>query len=123
MKNRHLCVTLICKQSAFEQQQQARVAFREFSQKSTVNSDRLKFTYLYEDVQHSFVKALAGVNQTRSETTLEVVIIWRTDVRKMNYEFMQSGWSLDAKSLPQSRKELEKRLTEVLKGDMLLPYR
>ncbi|XP_005101904.2 dnaJ homolog subfamily C member 16 [Aplysia californica] len=121
VKKRSLCVTLICKKS--ESHDEARISFREFAQNSPLGSERIRFTYLYEDTQQNFVKALTKGNQTRSQTILEVAILWRTDTRKLSYEFVPHGWSLDPQYSPQSRQQLEKRLTELLRGDALLPYR
>lgn len=52
-----------------------------------------------------------------------MVIIWRVDTHKLNYEFLEHGWSLDPQAVPQSRHELEERLTSILNGDNLLPYK
>ncbi|BFZ23270.1 hypothetical protein BsWGS_26309 [Bradybaena similaris] len=121
IKKRRLCVALVTKKA--EEYNIARETFREFAQTSRIQNERVKFVYIYEDVQHNFIKALTKGNETRSKVKVEVVIIWRVDTHKLNYEFLEHGWSLDPQAVPQSRRELEERLTSILNGDNLLPYK
>ena len=121
IRRRQLCVALVSKKAEFTDQVHS--SFREFAQNSRMSSKRVRFAYIYEDVQKYFIKTLTQGNETRSQNVREVVILWRTDTRKLNYEFIKNGWNLDKDYLPKSRRELEKRLTELLEGNDLLPYR
>ncbi|GFR97197.1 DnaJ-like protein subfamily C member 16 [Elysia marginata] len=55
--------------------------------------------------------------------TKKVVILTRSDQRKLSYEFLEDGWGLDPAAVPQSRRQLEQRLHEILAGDSLLALR
>lgn len=50
----------------------ARETFREFAQTSRIQNERVKYVYIYEDVQHNFIKALTKGNETRSKVKVEV---------------------------------------------------
>lgn len=54
---------------------------------------------------------------------MQVVIFWRMAGRRIQYEFLEQGWSLDQQNIVKSRQQLEERLTQILNGDSLLPYR
>ncbi len=49
--------------------------------------------------------------------------MWRMDTKKMNYEFLQSGWNIETESIGESRKQLESRIESLLTTDHLLPYK
>ncbi|KAK3785651.1 hypothetical protein RRG08_023906 [Elysia crispata] len=121
LKKARLCVALITKQ--VKDHEAARTTFRAFASSSSIQSDRVKFVYIYEDVQQNFVKALTKGNETRSWLVVEVVILTRYDQRKLSYEFLEDGWGLDPTVVPESRRQLERRLHEILTGDSLLPLR
>ena len=53
----------------------------------------------------------------------QVAIIWHQDNKRVSYEFLEQGWSLDDDSLDLSRNALRKRLLELLESDHLLPYK
>ncbi|XP_059178556.1 dnaJ homolog subfamily C member 16-like [Physella acuta] len=121
MKKRKLCVALVTKK--VDEHDEARNSFRHFAMHTRVPNERVKFVYIYADVQQSFINALTKGNETRSKTVVEVVIIWRQDTHRLSYEFLEHGWSLDPETLPLSREKLEERLTQILNGDNLLPYK
>ena len=49
--------------------------------------------------------------------------MWHQDNKRVSYEFLEQGWSLDDDGLDLSRSALRKRLTELLESDHLLPYK
>ncbi|XP_055863327.1 dnaJ homolog subfamily C member 16-like [Biomphalaria glabrata] len=121
LKKRKLCVALITQTIA--EHDIARTTFREFAQSANTQNGRVRFVYIYADVQKNFVNALTKGNHTRAAPVVEVVIIWRIDTRRLSYEFLEEGWSIDPNAVPLSRKKLEEKLTEILTGDDLLPYK
>ncbi|RUS80055.1 hypothetical protein EGW08_012172, partial [Elysia chlorotica] len=121
LKKSRLCVALITKQAP--DHEAARISFREFASSSPIQTDRVKFAYIYEDKQQNFVQALTKGNVTRSQLVVEVVILTRYDQRKLSYEFLEDGWGLDPVTVPESRRQLERRLHEILAGDSLLTLR
>ncbi|GFN76092.1 Dnaj-like protein subfamily c member 16 [Plakobranchus ocellatus] len=121
LKKPRLCVALVTKKG--EEHEGARTTFRTFASLSSIQPDRVKFAYIYEDVQQNFIKALTKGNETRSKLVVEVVILTRQDQRKLSYEFLDKGWGLDPAVVPESRKRLEQRLHQILTGDSLLPFR
>ncbi|GFR73313.1 DnaJ homolog subfamily C member 16-like [Elysia marginata] len=121
LKKARLCVALITKK--VKEHEIARTTFRSFASSSSIQTDRVKFVYIYEEVQQNFVKALTKGNETRSQMVVEVVILTRSDQRKLSYEFLEDGWGLDPAAVPQSRRQLEQRLHEILAGDSLLALR
>ncbi|KAH9504393.1 DnaJ sub C member 16, partial [Bulinus truncatus] len=121
LKKRKLCVTLVTHKTP--EHDAARNTFREFAQNADTQNGRIRFVYIYADVQQNFISALTKGNQTRAAPVVEVVIIWRQDTRRLSYEFLEEGWSLDPQAVPLSRKKLEEKLTELLSGDNLLPYK
>lgn len=121
IKKRKLCVALVTKK--VDEHDAARNTFRDFAQTARTENGRIRFVYIYSDVQENFMNALTKGNETRSQTEVEVAIIWRQDTRRLNYEFLEQGWSLDPEAVALSRKKLEERLTQLLTGDNLLPYK
>ncbi|XP_076451608.1 dnaJ homolog subfamily C member 16-like [Babylonia areolata] len=123
IKRRKLCVALITNKIA--DHDAARDKFRQFAQvvSSSLNPERLRFVYLYEEVQQKVMQVLTKGNSTRKTTVLEVVIIWHQDQRRVSYEFLEQGWSLEEGGVDASRAALKKRLTELLESDHLLPYK
>ncbi|XP_041378311.1 dnaJ homolog subfamily C member 16-like [Gigantopelta aegis] len=118
---RSFCIVLVTKES--EDHDYHRSTFRDFAQSSRTPPSRVKYVYIYEEKQSNFIGALLKGNKTRQESVLEVAIIWRVDKKKVNYEFLEDGWSSDTHLNSISRKRLEERLTSLLTSDHLLPYR
>nr|KAG5695354.1 hypothetical protein BaRGS_006578 [Batillaria attramentaria] len=123
LKRRKLCVALVT--NKIEEHDVHREKFRQFAMSISLklNPDRVRFVYLFEEVQQKVIQALTKGNSTRTTKVLEVAIIWHQDDRRVSYEFLEQGWSLDDDGLAVSRAALQKRLTELLETDHLLPYR
>lgn len=123
VKRRKFCVALVTNKVVDHDIHHER--FRQFATSSAMklNPERVRFVYLYEDVQQKVIQALTKGNTTRTTTVLEVAIIWHQDDRRVSYEFLEQGWSLDPEQLPASHSALQKRLSELLETDHLLPYR
>lgn len=123
LKNRKLCVALVT--NKVKEHDVAREKFRQFALaiSNTLNLERLRFVYLYAEVQTKVMEALAKGNSTRTGLVLEVAIIWHQDSKRVSYEFLHQGWSLAEDDLDVSREALKKRLTELLERDHLLPYK
>ncbi|XP_046332432.2 dnaJ homolog subfamily C member 16-like [Haliotis rufescens] len=121
LKRRKFCVVLVTKQSVDHDPH--RVSFRNFAQSKKFSDDKVKFVYIYEDTQHKFISTLTKGNVTRKESTVEVAIMWRMDSQKLNYEFLESGWSINSERVGASREQLEARLHTLLTSDRLLPYK
>ncbi|KAK7093775.1 dnaJ homolog subfamily C member 16-like [Littorina saxatilis] len=123
LKRRKLCVALITNKIA--EHDAARDRFRQFAlgEGIRLHPERVRFVYLYEEVQKKVMEVLTRGNTTRTTNVLEVAIIWPQDKKRVNYEFLEQGWSLDDDGLDISREALRKRLTELLETDHLLPYK
>ncbi|PVD36895.1 hypothetical protein C0Q70_03886 [Pomacea canaliculata] len=123
LKKRKLCVALVTKK--VPEHDVHRERFRKFAHSvaSQLAPDRVRFVYLYEEVQQRVMQALTKGNMTRTDTVLEVAILWHLDDGRVSYEFLEQGWNLQEDGLVVSREALTKRLTELLTSDHLLPYK
>ncbi|KAL4220901.1 DnaJ molecular chaperone y domain [Mactra antiquata] len=121
VKNRRLCVVLITKKG--KEHDSFRNGFRKYSQRSSfVYNPRVQFTYVYEDTQQAFVKALSKGKQLQvDEDRVKVAILWRMEKFELKYEWLETGW--------QRQKEkhcgsiLEDRLNVLLTTDSVMPYK
>ncbi|ESO88811.1 hypothetical protein LOTGIDRAFT_218980 [Lottia gigantea] len=120
-KSRRLCVVLVTKKA--NEHDNHRALFRQFAVDSKFPQERVRFTYMYEDTQEKFIKALTMGNKTRSNDVLEVAILWKMDTKRINYEFLEYGWNIRENSIGLSRNSLNARLHELLENNGYLMYK
>lgn len=110
IKHRRFCVILVTKQTT--DHDCYRSSFRSYVQQAPTFQDRVRFTYVYKETQSQFVDALLNGNSSSEPegSQLKLTILWRVDKKRLNYEWVEPGWSMDSELNALTRQNLEKRL-------------
>ncbi|KAK6618367.1 hypothetical protein RUM44_002819 [Polyplax serrata] len=119
-RRKRLCVVLISENT--KEHDEPRQAMRQFAQESTYNSERVRFSYIYQERQQEFINSLL-LGSSR-KTVLNVVILWRRDMNHIKYEWMQGSWTL-SKTSPEwnkTKQTLESTITKLLNTEETLTY-
>ena len=102
---KRLCVLLINsgKDHSIPEEEQKRSHLRTF----ILNNDfeRVKFAYVFKDVQADFVQALTSKGQNNQD--LNLAIVWRKDAKKLHYEWFKQVWSSSQDELNANKTEDE----------------
>ena len=81
---KRLCVILISTNNGEPSEELRRQALRSFLADHKFSPDRIRFTYIFSDVQRSFVQALRSTS-TKDEN---LAVIWRTDEYNLKFEWL-----------------------------------
>ncbi|KAJ9586685.1 hypothetical protein L9F63_019723, partial [Diploptera punctata] len=110
---KRLCVVLVSEDTPYHDE--PRQALREFAQEAPYSTERVRFTYIFQEKQTEFVSALANGEGSPAEPVLHVVIIWRRDANHIKYEWLPHTWN-GAKSQEwnETRDRLESTLQRLL---------
>lgn len=88
---RRLCCVLLCARGPGSQP--ARAALRRLARRAPAPPARAHFAYVYTHAQPDFVRALAnGSGIDTSEVEHRIVIIWRREVSRIQYEWFNESW-------------------------------
>ncbi|GAB1609052.1 dnaJ homolog subfamily C member 16-like [Argonauta hians] len=112
-RQRKLCVVLLTRNT--EEHDGHRTSFRNYAEQATSFQKRVKFSYIFQDLQYRFIDALLDGNHSDevSERT-KIVILWRLNQKHINYEWVEPGWLPEPHDNQVVRKNLESRLQELL---------
>ncbi|XP_021948075.1 dnaJ homolog subfamily C member 16 [Folsomia candida] len=83
---RRLCVVFLTRKTKILEDEDSAKALREYALRQG-SSVRVKFAYLYGEVQRDFVSSLSG-----SKKDSNLMIIWRQTSSKISYEWIEGGW-------------------------------
>ena len=88
---KRLCVVLINagKDHSIVEEEQKRSHLRAFVQSNEF--ERVRFTYVFKDIQSNFVQALTSEGQSNED--LNLAIVWRKESKKLHYEWFKQVWS------------------------------
>ena len=99
---KRLCVTLFT--SVSPEHEKYRAALREFSKRYKFSPERVRFTYVFVERQAAFVASFrnptpllgGGEAAVTIDPLLRVAILWRRDLSRVKYEWLESEWSPDS---------------------------
>ncbi|KAL0267988.1 UNVERIFIED_CONTAM: hypothetical protein PYX00_010093 [Menopon gallinae] len=117
---KRLCIVLISENT--EDHDEPRQAMRQFAQESLYNSERVRFSYIYQERQQEFINSL--LTGSPEETALNVVILWRRDTNHIKYEWLRGGWARSQNS-PQwneTKERLDSTILKLLKTEETLTH-
>lgn len=97
---KRLCVTLM----STGEQEEHRQSMREFVQDYKFSPERVRFTYILLEKQADFVRSL--VSASNVEPALRVAIMWRRDVDKIKFEWLDTPWEFTPEKVNASRDSL-----------------
>ena len=81
---KRLCVILISTNNGDPNEEMRRQALRSFLADHKFSPERVRFTYIFSDVQRSFVHSL----RSSAENDENLAIIWRTDEYNLKFEWL-----------------------------------
>ena len=102
-----LCVVLInTKQDDDSLEEAKRSHLRHFINKHSGFDERVKFAYIFKEVQTHFVQALSN-----NEDNYNLAILWRKESKKLKYEWFRRPWTENEDNKTQEElKEMLKKL-------------
>ena len=102
---KRLCVVLINagKDHSNVEEQLKRSHLRAFIQ--TNEFERVRFAYVFKDVQADFVQALMSEGQSTED--LNLAIVWRKEAKKLHYEWFKQAWNSSQDELKANKTETE----------------
>ena len=121
---KRLCAVLISQQNT-PLHDLARHKFRQAALESSYSTERVRYTYVFKDMQSEFVSALSTGEGSPLEPLLHVVIIWRRDANHLKYEWLPIGWieaAQDENQWNETRRNLEQTIQRLLRASEALPY-
>ncbi|ESO05876.1 hypothetical protein HELRODRAFT_159956 [Helobdella robusta] len=89
--------------------------FKQYSD-NYLHRDRVRFAYLLEETQRTFVQLLTWGRSYYNETanSLKVVIMWRKDAKTLNYDLLEDGWFGRVSNQLRARRKLNQHLEWLL---------
>nr|XP_058959875.1 dnaJ homolog subfamily C member 16-like [Pocillopora verrucosa] len=121
---RRLCVVLFTKQG---QNDKEKLALRLFAtDKKYLSERRLKFLYIYEDVQRDLVEEFKdGVKAdscAENKTASKVIVLWNKGQKQVRYDWLPGGWCVNESEEPLTKARLSVMLEDLLSGEGKLRY-
>ncbi|KAJ1527591.1 hypothetical protein ONE63_007554 [Megalurothrips usitatus] len=115
---KRLCVVLVSENTPYHDS--PRQALRQFAQDSTYNSDRVRFTYIFQERQSEFINALTSGEGSPPESTLHIVILWRRDASHIKYEWLPSCLNPAMDQWNDTKSNLESTIQRLLQSNAAL---
>lgn len=121
LKQRKLCVILFTQKNS--QYDSYRFSFRNYARQAPSFQGRVRFTYLYEEIQQHFVNnVMKDSVLNMDETNLKIILLWHRQPNQISFEWVQPGWSNDVHLNMLTRHNLEKRLQELINDSLKLKH-
>ncbi|XP_006815097.1 dnaJ homolog subfamily C member 16-like [Saccoglossus kowalevskii] len=117
--SKQFCVILITSDTSAHDE--GRAVLRDFVKKSNYPRNKVRFSYIYENTQNAFVKALSKGRVLQNDWPLPLAVIWRKKTTRVAYEWLPTGWSGKQEQSEEDKENLRIFLDKILSGSMLLP--
>ncbi|XP_023017800.2 dnaJ homolog subfamily C member 16 l(3)80Fg [Leptinotarsa decemlineata] len=111
-----LCVVLVT--SSSRSHDVYRQSFRSYAKQAPFNSEKVRFSYIYQDAQSEFVNSLVPEGEI-IQPLLRIVILWRKDTSHVKYEWIPGRWEMET-NLSDTTLSLEKTLIRLLRSNEVL---
>lgn len=115
---KRLCVVLVSENTPTHDS--SRQVLRQFAQESPYSSDRVRFTYIFRERQSEFINALTSGEDSPTESTLHIVILWRRDASHIKYEWLPSSFDASPDQWNDTKIHLESTIHRLLQSNAAL---
>lgn len=121
---RRLCVVLFTKQGQHEKEKTVLRLLA--TDKKYQNQQRLRFLYLYEDVQKevlvSFNDGVKEDSCADNSTAPKVIVLWNKGKKEVRYDWLRKGWCVSDEELAMTKARMTVMLDDLLSGQGKLRY-
>ncbi|XP_014209177.1 dnaJ homolog subfamily C member 16 [Copidosoma floridanum] len=99
--------------------------FRQAALVSPYSQERVRYAYVFKEMQPQFISALSAGEGSPSDPLHHIVIIWRRDSSHVKYDWFSSEWTtenIDDNQWNETRLSLEQTIQRLLRSTEALPY-